>query len=58
MILYTQEARESWRNEIKKAKKKIMTLSGDCLSYNESGDIMRLLNMLGDYINMEERAAK
>lgn len=58
MILYTQEARESWRDEIKKAKEKIMALPGDYLSYNESGDIMQLLNMLCEYINMEERGAK
>lgn len=56
MILYTEKARESWKKAIAAARKNVCAIPGNYLSYNESGDIMRLLSLLEDYINAESRA--
>lgn len=56
MILYTEKARESWKGAIAAARKNVCAIPGNYLSYNESGEIMRLLSLLEDYINAESRA--
>lgn len=56
MILYTEKARENWKEAIAAARKNVCAIPGNYLSYNESGEIMRLLSLLEDYINAESRA--
>lgn len=58
MILYTTKARENWKQESAKMRKLVAEIPGNVLSYTGSGTIIRLLSMLDDYIDMEERNSR
>ena len=57
MVLYSTEARESWKSLSAKMREKIAVIPGDVLSYNDAGAIGRILSMFDEYVDMEEKAA-
>ena len=57
MILYTDEARESWKNEADALRKKLWEDKGSNLTYLDLKGLDTILEMFRQYVDKEAKEA-
>ena len=55
MILYTDEARNSWKQTAQDLKRKVVDISGDQLNVLDASNIISILQMFCEYVDKEAK---
>lgn len=55
MILYTDEARQSWKQTAQDLKRKVVDISNDQLNVLDASNIITILSMFMEYVDKEAK---
>ena len=58
MILYTDEARNRWKQTAQDLKRKVVDISGDQLNVLDASNIISILQMFCEYVDKESKKSK